>query len=47
MVEARGEFEVTIAPDPHRDRADGAVLGSAVVKKRFHGGLAASAAGGC
>jgi len=45
MAEARGGFDVTIKADPHTDRAEGTVLGSAVVKKRFHGDLAASSRG--
>ena len=45
MVAARGGFDVTMTPDPHPDRADGTVLGSADVKKRFHGDLAASSRG--
>jgi hypothetical protein len=45
MAEARGGFEVTMKADPHADSAEGTVLGSMVVKKRFHGDLVASGRG--
>jgi hypothetical protein len=36
---ARGKFDVEMEPIGKEDRAEGNVLGSALVKKRFHGDL--------
>jgi hypothetical protein len=45
MATARGVFEVEMKPDGRDDRADGTLLGSTVVRKRFHGDLDASSRG--
>ena len=42
---ARGTFDVTIAPAPADDYADGATLGRMTLDKRFHGDLDATSRG--